>query len=467
MPADMVIKNAHLVEGTGPVGDGLAVVIDQGRIQAIARPGYVPDARVVIDASGKVVLPGLIDPHVHTREPGYEYKETILTCSTAAAAGGITLMLAMFNVKPLIMDVPGFQYFKALAARQSLINFNCIGVLVENGLTNISPLADAGIAAVKVLLGYRFDSTDRGADANAWNSPYDGELLEACRLMAERDLPLAAHAENDHIVYWQEANLRAKGKTEPVMHAVARPSVGEEEAMGRLITFAKEAGNRLHIVHLASGRAMEMARKAQYEGVRITIETCPHYLLMTNEKDVARLGSIAKINPPIRSAWDQETLWSGIDDGTVTMIGTDHSPHTPEEKRADKPFDNIFEAIAGFVGVETSASLLLTEVNRGRLSLERFVQLCSTGPAKTFGLYPDRGSLLVGTAADITIVDMEQESVIDAKKLHSKTRVTPWDGWRVKGIPTHTIVNGKVVYDQGQILGAPGDGVFVTARRSS
>ncbi len=464
MAADLVIANARLVEAGGVIAEDVALVVDDGQIRAIVKPDYAPNGEIEIDARGKLVLPGLIDSHVHTREPGYEYKETITTCTEAAAAGGISLIMAMFTTKPLINDVDGLTFFQDLANTQSLVNYNCIGLVVEGGLANIVPLADAGIGALKVLIGYRYDVTNRGPDSRGWNAPGDGELLEACHVIAETGMPLAAHAENDHIIHWRESALRAQGRVKPEVHTTARPSVAEEEAVSRLITFAETAGNRLHIVHLASGRAMQIAREAQGRGIPVTVETCPQYLLLTHEADVVRLGSVAKINTPIRTAWDQETLWGGIADGTVTMIGTDHSPHTPEEKQVDTPFDDIFAAVAGFVGVETSVPLLLTEVNHGRLSIERFVELFSTGPAKTFGLYPDRGSLRVGTAADITIVDMEQASRIDATKLHSKTRVTPWDGREVRGMPTHTIVGGKVVFADGMVVGRPGDGRFVRAR---
>lgn len=467
MPADLVIKNGtYVLPGSTMVKD-LGIIVDKGKIQSICPPEYLPEGQRTIDATGKYVLPGLIDPHVHNRAPGYEYKEDAETCSAAAAAGGITTTLLMFNVKPIVRDQETFQYFVDYTSQHSIVNFNVHSILVEGNFDQIPILAKAGVASFKVLLGYKFDVSGAGGqgrpDTIGTNAPEDGGLLESMRILAENNLVLLAHCENDNVISRIQAGLKAKGQTGPLVHTIARPRVASDEAISRLIAFSKDTGCHLHVIHLETGNGLQMIHKAQFEGQNVTSETCAHYLLMTHEEHMAKVGSVAKINPPIRSQFDQDELWKGIANGSVTVIGSDHSPHTPQEKMTDRPFDDVFQAMAGFVGVETTAPLLLTEVNKGRLTLLRLVELMSTNIAKLFGLYPELGALQSGSRADVTIVDLAREGVIEASKLHSKTTVTPFDGWKVKGMPVQTIVNGKVVYDEGTVVGKPGDGKFVRA----
>jgi allantoinase len=198
--------------------------------------------------------------------------------------------------------------------------------------------------------------------------------------------------------------------------------------------------------------------RSTYTAVR-----CPHYLLMTNAEHVSTYGTLAKINPPIREQPDQDALWQAVESGSVDVIGTDHAPQPDDDKKLHRRHEDMWSALPGFAGVETSIPLMLTQVNKGRLTLERLVELCSTNPARIFGLYPDRGVLRAGAIADITLLDLDEEWTIDRRRLHSKATATPFDGWPVRGKVTHTIVNGQLVYDEGRILGTPGQGRFVRA----
>ena len=469
MEADLVIRNGTVLTGDGTATPGIGIAVRDDRIAAICMQDELPPAAQVIDATGKHVVPGLIDPHVHTRAPGYEYKEDFETCSAAAAAGGITTFLAMFNVKPPTISEENLRVLVDHGNAHSMVNFNVHGLVIETNFPEIGKMADAGISAIKFLMGYKFDisGTAGRADVKGLSCPADGAMLDAMQLIAETRVPLTVHAENEEIISYLQKVLKAKGRTDPMAHLEARPNIAEEEAISRLIMYTRLCGNKLHILHLPGREGVRLVRQAQQEGLRVTAETCPQYLLMTHEEHVAKYGSVAKINPPIRSKADQDALWEGIRRGGIDVIGTDHSPHTDEEKMVQRPQADIWTAMAGFVGVETSIPLMLTEVNKGRLTLSRLVELCSTTPARIFGLYPGRGVLRAGSAADVTILDMQKEGVIDRHKLHSKTTVTPFDGWKVKGMPTHTIVNGKVVYANGQVLGKPGDGHFVPAHYAS
>jgi allantoinase len=465
MEADLVIRNGTVLPGDGTVVEGVGIAVKGDRIAAICLQEELPPARRVIDARGKHVVPGLIDPHVHTRAPGYESKEDFETCSAAAAAGGITTILAMFNVEPPTISLENFQVLIGYGNAHTMVNFNAHGLIIESNLNEIPKMADAGISSIKFLMGYKFDISGTGgrSDVKGLACPSDGVMLDAMRIMAETRLPLSCHAENEDIIHHLQSVLKAQGRNDPLVHLAARPNVAEEEAISRLIIYTRACGNKLHILHLPGREGVRLVRQAQEEGLAVTSETCPHYLLMTHEEHMPKYGSVAKINPPIRSRADQDALWEGIRLGGIDVIGTDHSPHGDEEKMVDRPHDDIWKAMAGFVGVETSVPLMLTEVNKGRLALTKLVDLCSTNVARLFGLYPDRGTLRVGGAADITILDLRREGVIDRRKLHSKTTVTPFHGWKVRGMPTHTIVNGKVVYEEGTIRGKPGDGRFISA----
>jgi len=249
---------------------------------------------------------------------------------------------------------------------------------------------------------------------------------------------------------YMTAKLKAAGRTDPLAHVEARPPIAEAESIQRAILFAAETGCKLHIYHLSSKEGVQLIKAAREKGVQVSAETGPHYLLLDCNY-MQKVGSILKMNPPVRSREHGEALWLGLLDGTVEVIATDHSPHTPEEKIKD----NIWEAIPGFPGVETSVPLILTQVNEGRLSLMTYVKLASENPARVFNLYPRKGTIQINTDADFTIVDMEKEGVITSEKLHSKSKITPFDGWRVKGLPVYAIVRGNIVMKDGEIVGKP------------
>jgi dihydroorotase len=289
-----------------------------------------------------------------------------------------------------------------------------------------------------------------GATVGGVPAPDDGGMIRTFQLVSETGLRIGVHAENNPIMDYFTEKLKAEGRTDPLAHVEARPNVAEAEAIQRAILFAAETGCKLHIYHMSSKDGVQLLKAAKERGVDVSAETCPHYLLLDSSY-MKKVGSILKMNPPVRSAENGEALWKGLSDGTVEVIATDHSPHTLEEKTND----NIWEAIPGFTGVETSVPLMLTQVNEGRLSLNAYVKLASENPARLFNLYPRKGTIQIGTDADFTIVDMEREGALSSEKLHSKTKVTPFDGWKVKGVPIYTIVRGKVVMKEGEIVGKP------------
>ena len=440
MNVDLVIRNGKIVTPQS-MHEGDDIAIENGIVIAIDKQGSFPDAKEAIDVSGKYILPGIIDVHVHFREPGYTYKEDFETGTSAAAAGGVTTVLDMPNNIPFCSTVEAFQEKLQIIKNKAHVDYGLIVAVVSETIEEIPKLAEAGINVFKIFMG----ATVGGVPA-----PDDGGMIRAFQLVSETGLRIGVHAENNAIMDYFAEKLKAEGRTDPLAHVEARPNVAEAEAIQRAILFAAETGCKLHIYHMSSKEGVQLVKTAKQKGVDVSAETGPHYLLLDSSY-MNKVGSHLKMNPPVRSAENGEALWKGLSDGTVEVIATDHSPHTLEEKTKD----NIWEAIPGFTGVETSVPLMLTQVNEGRLSLSAYVKLASENPARLFNLYPQKGTIKIGTDADFTIVDMAKESVLSSEKLHSKSKVTPFDGWKVKGVPIYSIVRGNVVMKDGEITGTP------------
>ena len=445
---DLVVRGGTIVSSTGAMSAGIAV--DGGVIVAIARDDALPEARETIDAAGKYVLPGVIDPHVHFRSPGYEYKEDWTSGTAAAACGGVTMVLEMPNSDPPTSTVDGLQVEQAIAARDAYVDYALYGLLGQQNLDELPGLARHGVIGLKCFMG---------------NNPIghidDGAMLEGLEIAASLGLRVAVHAENAAIIERRSGRLRAAGRRDPLAHLESRPAVCAVDAVERAIAFAEAAGAQLHIAHEGCKDALPIIRDAKSRGVALTAETCPHYLLLTAE-DMHRVGHVLRVNPPVRGPGHAEPLWNGLVDGIIDMLATDHAPHAIPEKTAD----DIWDCVSGFGGLETAVPLLLTEVNRGRITLEQYVRWSSLAPARTWGLYPRKGVLDVGSDADIVIVDLERDGTIRADRFQSKSKITPFEGFRTKGQPVCTIVRGRVVMRDGTLEGRPGWGRLVTPHRA-
>jgi dihydroorotase len=282
--------------------------------------------------------------------------------------------------------------------------------------------------------------------------------LEVFPAIAESKLPVGVHAENRQIMSHYTNQLKAAGKNDPIIWESSRPALCEAESVAHAVYFAETFGTKLHIFHTSSKQGALIVKDAKARGLRVTCETGPHYLLR-EDKEMAQVGSLLKMNPPVRSKDHAAVLWDGLLNGYVDMVATDHSPHSFEEKGADisgkmtKP--TIWDCISGFCGVETNVALMLTQVNKGRMTLEHYVKVASENPAKVWQMYPKKGVIRLGSDGDVTIVDLDKEGVIDYNKLHSKTKATPWHGWKVKGMPIYTIVRGHIQMQDGEPVGKP------------
>ncbi len=434
--ADLVILGARVVTDTASFDAGVA--IKDGQILAIGEERAMPTARETFDATGLHLLPGAIDVHVHFREPGYTHKEDWQTGTAAAAMGGVTTVFEMPNVDPPTAT-PEALALKQEAARKAHVDYGLYGLLAEDNIDQLEALIDGGVAGFKCFMGNTFGNLP---------SPSTGAMLEGFEIIAERGLRIALHAETASIIARREKRLQSAGRTDPLAHLSSRPAVVAIEAVSRAAVLAEWTGARIHILHISSADELRPLHEAKARGVDITGETCPHYLLF-DERAYTDHRSIIRVNPPVRERWHQVGLWDGLRDGTIDMIATDHAPHIPAEKLRN----DIWTVDCGFPGVETQMPLMLTQVRAGRLSLSDYVRLTSTKPAKAFGLYPAKGALLPGSDADITLVDLNREDTIAAAQFQSRSKITPFEGMKVTGVPMHTLVRGRFVMKDRQIVG--------------
>lgn len=444
--ADLVLTGGTVVTETGRVTADLA--ISDGLVVAIGDAAMMPDAQETVDVTGKFLLPGAIDMHVHFREPGYTQKEDWQTGTAAAAMGGVTTVFEMPNTNPPTRSVLEYRQKQTCAAKAH-VDFGIYGLLAEDNIEELSALIDAGVNAFKCFMGNTFGNLP---------SPSTGAMLEGFEIIAQSGLRISLHAETASIMAWRQDKLVATGLNDPLHHIAARPEIVAIEAVGRAAALAEWTGARIHVLHISSSGELRPLADAKARGVEITGETCPCYVLL-DSADYPRLGSVIRVNPPVREAKDRRAIWDALQSGLIDMIATDHAPHLPEEKQKDV----IWQADCGFPGVETQMQLMLNEVSKGRMSLEHYAKISAANPARAFGLWPMKGQIAVGSHADIAVVDMDREEVIRAESLQSRGKITPFEGTSTRGIPIHTLVRGTFVQrDRALVKGTSGHGRQVT-----
>lgn len=463
---DHVIKNGYIYNGTDFLKGNL--YIKDGKIAAISENELGGEAKKTTDAVEKYVLPGFIDTHVHSRDPGATYKEDFYYSTQAAAAGGITMVFEMPNTNPPINNVENLHKQKDNLTPKAHVDFGiwaiCLGDL---NMKDIVPLHVAGVIGFKFFWGYAINSNTfqlmynyKDGDEGVIPPLPDGEVYDIFKEVEKTGQLLAIHAENNEIIQRLTKKVEDSGRRDYEALLEGRPNLAEEMTIQSGIAMAKKLGTRLHILHVSTGEGVELVRQAQREGYPITSETCPHFLFLSNE-DYETIGPQMKVYPPVKYKKDQNELWQGIQDGTVSIVCSDHAPHTEEEKDGD-----LWSIPAGMCGVETLAPLMLNAVNEGKITLQQACGLLAEAPAKQFGIYPQKGSLALGTDADITIVDMNKEMVIKRENLHSKSKVTAFDQFSIKGVPVNTIVRGVTVMEDGQIVSEPIGQMVMPEKRS-
>ncbi len=444
MTVDIVIKNGLTVLPSGITKS--SIVINDGKIIGVMKSSE-PKADRVIDAQGKVVLPGMVDMHVHLRDPGFPERENFESGTKAAAAGGVTTVIDMPNTIPATVTLKAFNDKKAIVGKKSLVDFGFIGGAGEVPQKDIIELAQAGATAFKSFLIARFKEL----------AASDYTLLKHMQLLGELDRPLLVHAENGDLVDKFMEEAIASGRTDPLAHCEFRPPICEIEATMRCVTLAAETDVHLHICHMTAAGAVDIVEWAQAMGQNVTGETSTNYLLFTQDTMKER-GPYAKVDPPLRTKDDQLRLWEALNDGTLGVLASDHAPYTKEEK--DRGFDNIYDAPSGGVVIETTLPLMLDAVNNDKISLERLVEVFSTNPAQMNGLYPKKGDIMLGADADLVICDMNKAFHIKGENLQTIQKITPYEGMKGKGMPVMTLVRGEIIYENGQVIGKPGYGSF-------
>lgn len=422
----LIIKNGRLIDPVGGTVENKDLLIEDGKIIAIGSEFCDPDAQV-IDASGLVVSAGLIDIHVHLREPGFEYKETIETGCAAAAHGGFTAIACMPNTKPVIDTPERISFVKDQAGKACGVRVLPVAAVTKGQkgqeLTDAIALSKAGAAAF----------SDDGIPIQ------DASLMRDALLVArEHKLPILTHSEDAGMVCNYAVN---EGEISRRLGIPGRPAIAEEIMIMRDAMLAEETGSAVHICHVSTARSVDIVRQYKKKGVRITCETCPQYFTLT-EEEVLKQGTMARVNPPLRTQKDVEGITEGLLDGTIDAIVTDHAPHSVEEKA--RP---LTEAPSGMVGLETSLAVTLTALyHTGKLSLPDILRKMTVEPARILGL--DMGRLAVGSDADIVIFDPDDEWVVDPDRFASKGRNTPFGGHILKGKVKYTIVDGNVIFQE-------------------
>lgn len=420
----LLIKNGRQVHPVTGAVVRQDLFVENGKIAMIDDRLDVA-ADQVIDAAGLVIAPGLVDMHVHLRDPGFTYKEDIVTGSYAAARGGVTSMACMANTKPVLDTPEQMEYVYNRAKEGSGVQIYPIGAvskgLMGEELTDAEQLKKAGAIAL----------SDDGVNVDNANLMRDA-LIKARRL----GLPVLCHCEDTSMVEGRAVN---EGSVSRQLWLEGRPAIAEEIVIMRDAMLAEETGAHVHVCHISTAKSVDIVRRMKKKGVNITCETCPQYFTLT-EDEVLSQGPLARVNPPLRTAKDVQGILAGLKDGTIDAIATDHAPHSDEEKA--RP---LTKAPSGMVGLETSLAIALTELyHTGHMELHDIIRRMSTNPADI--LHLTRGRMALGAAADLVIFDPNEEWVIDPQKFASKSHNTPFGGKKVKGKVKYTLVGGKIIY---------------------
>jgi dihydroorotase len=421
----LLLRNGRLVDPANGIDAERDVLIESGRVTRVGA-GLTADGAEVIDLAGLCVCPGFIDMHVHLREPGQEWKETIATGTRAAAAGGFTGVACMPNTDPPIDSRSVVEFVLAQARQHGVVPVYPIGCVskAQKG----EQLAEMGDMAIAGARGF---SDDGKPVASA------GLMRRALEYARIFDLPVIDHCEEPTLV---AGGVVHEGDVSTRLGLKGWPGVAEDVMVQRDILLAEYTGGCVHIAHMSTGRSAELVRRAKASGIRVTCEVTPHHFALTHEA-VLEYDTDAKMNPPLRTAWDRDTLIQALADGTIDAIATDHAPHHADEKCVE-----FSRAPFGVVGLETSVSLGLDRlVHAGVIGLPRLVELMSCGPARVLRLA--KGSLGPGYDADVTVLDLDRKVSVDTSSFASKSANTPFDGWTLRGAPVMTIVGGRIVHD--------------------
>jgi allantoinase len=441
--ASITIENARIILAGHITRTN--ILIEDGKIKALTRKKY-RNADRRIDANSNFVLPGLVDGHAHLFDPAFTNREDFTTGTSAATAGGVTTVIEMVLSTP-VDSVDRVSSKITEGKRSSLIDFSLhAGMMNQNNIANIKPISELGVRSFKTFTC----------------KPYyvnDHTLMSLMRQTTMHRSILNVHAEDEETAGQNYEKLMAAGRKDLMAHSEWKPNVAEERAVKKVVDFAAEMDARLHVSHMSTAQGVEIVRRAKRKHVKVTTETCPHYLTFTR-KDMKKQGPYLKMNPSIKGPSDVEALWRGLRNGVVDMVTSEHAPGERAEKEAG--WADIWQAWGGIPSIETMLPVMLSEgVNKGRLSLGVLQEVCCHNPARIFGVRPRKGGIRVGSDADLVIVDVKLKHKVRADQLHYKVGWTPYEGRKLKGWPILTIRRGEVIFEEGQITGEPGSAEFL------
>ncbi len=438
---DLLIRNGILVTSAGTSQVDIAISGEQIVALAPELPGA---ARAEIDAQGLHIFPGLIDAHVHFNEPGRSDWESFSTGSQALAAGGATTCFEMpLNAHPPTLDASSFHLKYEAARTSSYVDFALWGGLVPENLDRLEELSECGV------IGFKAFMSNSGIDDFSLVDDYT--LYEGMQRVAKLGKIVAVHAENDQITSGLAGLALKQGRSGIRDFLASRPIVAELEAIERAILFTQETGCALHIVHVSTGRGVRLVADARERGVNVSCETCPHYLVLTQE-DAEELGAMAKCAPPLRSREEQDALWQHLFTGNLPMVVSDHSPAPAEMKQAA----NFFQVWGGISGCQSTLQLLLTEgYHRRHFPLPVIASITSDAIARRFRLPQRKGRLAVGSDADLALVDVQASTTLQSSDLFYRHQHSPYAGRTLRGRIKRTLVRGTTVFLDGKIVTKP------------
>jgi dihydroorotase len=441
--ADLVITNAKAYVKNEIIDCSIAM--ENGRILKVGKETQMPNADERINLKNRLVLPGLIDVHVHLRDEGKAYKEDFYTGTAAAAAGGFTTVLDMPNNDPVTMTAESVRNRMSLAERRVLVNVGFYSEFPRH-LKEIREIVSEGALAFKLFMANR---------VGGLNINDDQDLQEAFTEVGLEEVPVAVHAEDHSSVFTKEQELKAAKHDDVTAFLKAHPEQAELKAIERVLKTSSGTEARVHFCHVTTEEGLNRIGEAKKTGRTVTCEVTPNHLLLS-KVDFVRVGAMLAMMPPLRDSADVKALWQGVEKGLVDVLGSDHAPHTMEEKSAK----SIWDAKVGVPGLETTLPVMLTMVKKNRLTIDMLVRLIAEKPAEIFKL-KGRGRLEQGMKADVVAVDLKEKFKVDASKFHSKAKYSPYDGWEVQGRPIKTFVNGHLVMDEQEIVAKAGSGSVI------
>ncbi len=447
MTVDLVLNDTKSLV-TGKIVD-CSIAIDNGKIVKIGTAASMPTADQKINLNRSITLPGLIDAHVHLRDQGKAYKEDFTTGTAAAAAGGFTTVLDMPNNDPVTMSASSLRDRMELAERRILVN---VGFYSEFPVqtAEITTIARAGAIGFKLFMAEKIGGIDPDDDT---------VLTTAFAALKQENIPVAVHAEDGKTVKDLEAEQKNANRRDIGAFLAAHPEIAETKALASLLRIIETTGTHLHVCHVSTKDGLSLVTNGRKRGLPITCEATPHHMLLSTS-DLEKIGTIAITMPPVRDKNEAAALFDGIINGSIDMVASDHAPHTLQEKESE----DVWKVKVGIPGLETTLPLMLTEVNRKLLSLTDLTRILAESPARTFGL-EGKGKIEEGGDADLTIIDLNRNGRIDPSKFHSKAKFSPFENSRTKGSAVKTIVGGKLVMDEGQIVAEEGSGRVLRRRQ--